>query len=130
MLSLRQGENKCFSFGVTVPSSLSGTSSLISCGVACYLHMCGWAAGALHCCLGCWSSLLLPGPLEPQLRGLTSIFKGDALQLVTSLCSRLLLRGVLECLTESCGETDHLGEVGVGKGLWSHLCSFSFLPAT
>lgn len=44
---LRQGENKCFSVGVTVPSSLPGTSGLISCGVVCYLHMCGWC---------CWSS--------------------------------------------------------------------------
>lgn len=56
--------------------------------------------------------------------------QGDALHLVTSPSSTMLLKGVLKCLTESCGETGHL--LGVGKGLWYHLCScsFSFLPAT
>lgn len=66
MLSLRQGENKCFSVGVTVPFSLSVTNDLISCGVAHYLHMCGWALQA-----GAAGALC---PMEPQLTVLSSIF--------------------------------------------------------
>lgn len=43
--------------------------------------------------------------MEPLVM-LTSIFRRD-FPLGTS-SSRLLLKGVLECLSESCGDTDHL----------------------
>lgn len=106
----------CWSNGKCLSCSffplLSDTDGLISCGAARYLHMCGWAlqadaAGALCCCLS---------PAEPQLTVITSIFKGDALHLVTSPSSSLLMKSVLKCLTESCGETDHLVGGEGGKG--------------